>query len=62
MDEGKAVDVVHLDIRASDTISHSVFLEKQTALGMDRHILHWVKNWLDGWAQRVLINGVKSIR
>ncbi|KAK4827442.1 hypothetical protein QYF61_017999 [Mycteria americana] len=22
--------------------------------------LHWVKNWLDGWAQRVVVNGVKS--
>ncbi|KAK4811362.1 hypothetical protein QYF61_027591 [Mycteria americana] len=22
--------------------------------------LHWVKNWLDGWAQRVVVNGVYS--
>ncbi|PKU41268.1 reverse hypothetical protein [Limosa lapponica baueri] len=23
-------------------------------------VLHWVKNWLEGWAQRVVVNGVKS--
>ncbi|GAB0203973.1 mitochondrial enolase superfamily member 1 [Grus japonensis] len=53
---GKAVDVVYLDFtKAFDTISHSILLEKLTAHGLDGHILHWVKNWLDGWAQRVVV-------
>ncbi|GAB0178158.1 mitochondrial enolase superfamily member 1 [Grus japonensis] len=61
MDEGKAVDVVYLDFsKAFDTISHSILLQKLAAHGLDGHILRWVKNWLDGQAQRVVVNGVTS--
>ncbi|KAK4816002.1 hypothetical protein QYF61_010870 [Mycteria americana] len=59
--EGKAVDFVYLDFsKAFDTVSHSILLEKLAAHGLDRRTLHWVKNWLDGQAQRVVVNGVKS--
>ena len=27
---------------------------------MDRYSLGWVRNWLEGQAQRVVVNGVKS--
>ncbi|GAB0203920.1 hypothetical protein GRJ2_002857600 [Grus japonensis] len=61
VDEGKAVDVVYLDFtKAFGTISHSILLEKLADQGLGRHTLHWVKNWLDGQAQRVVVNGVKS--
>ncbi|KAK4830688.1 hypothetical protein QYF61_012857 [Mycteria americana] len=61
VDEGKAVDVVYLDFsKAFDTISPSILLEKLAAHGLDVHTLRWVKNWLDGQAQRVVVNGVKS--
>ena len=51
-DEGKAVDVVYLDFsKAFDTVPHSILLEKLAAHGLDGHTLHWVKHWLDGWAQ-----------
>uniref|UniRef100_A0A493U2R8 Reverse transcriptase domain-containing protein n=1 Tax=Anas platyrhynchos platyrhynchos TaxID=8840 RepID=A0A493U2R8_ANAPP len=60
VDEGKAVDVVYLDFsKAFDTVSHSVLLKKLAAHGLDWRTLHWVKNWLDSWAQRVVVNGVK---
>jgi len=36
------------------------FLEKLAACGLDRYTLCQVKNWLDGWAQRVVVNRVKS--
>ncbi|KAK4829261.1 hypothetical protein QYF61_002653 [Mycteria americana] len=53
VDEGKAVDVVYLEFsKAFDTVSHSILLEKLT--------LRSVKNWLDGRAQRVVVNGVYS--
>ncbi|KAK4817907.1 hypothetical protein QYF61_002390 [Mycteria americana] len=61
MDEGKAVDVVYLDFsKAFDMVSHSILLEKLAAHGLDGCTLCWVKNWLDGQAQRVVVNGIKS--
>ncbi|PKU45375.1 rna-directed dna polymerase from mobile element jockey-like [Limosa lapponica baueri] len=57
----KAVDIVYLDFgKAFDTIPHNVLLEKLVNHGIDKCTLHWVKNWLDGCAQRVVINGMKS--
>ena len=61
VDEGKAVHVVCLDFsKAFDTASHSILLEKLAAHDLDGCTLHWVKNWLDGRAQTVVVNGVKS--
>ncbi|KAK4823485.1 LOW QUALITY PROTEIN: hypothetical protein QYF61_002549 [Mycteria americana] len=61
VDEGKAMDVVYLDFsKAFDTVSHSILLEKLAAHGLDGWTLRWVKNWLDGRAQRVVVNGVYS--
>jgi len=61
VDEGKAVDVVYLDFsKAFDTISHSILLEKLAAHGLDGHTLHWVKSWMDGWAQTIVVSGVRS--
>uniref|UniRef100_A0A8B9CEL4 Reverse transcriptase domain-containing protein n=1 Tax=Anser brachyrhynchus TaxID=132585 RepID=A0A8B9CEL4_9AVES len=61
VDEGKAVDVVYLDFsKAFDTVSHNILLKKLAARGLDWRTLCWVKNWLDGLAQRVVVNGAKS--
>uniref|UniRef100_A0A8B9BIA0 Reverse transcriptase domain-containing protein n=1 Tax=Anser brachyrhynchus TaxID=132585 RepID=A0A8B9BIA0_9AVES len=61
VDEGKAVDVVYLDFsKAFDTVSHNILLKKLAARGLDWRTLCWVKNWLDGQAQRVVVNGAKS--
>ncbi|GAB0179425.1 mitochondrial enolase superfamily member 1 [Grus japonensis] len=61
VEEGKAVDVVYLVFsKAFDTISYSILLEKLAAHGLDRCTLLWVKNWLDGRVQRVVVNGGKS--
>ncbi|NWX47709.1 RTJK polymerase, partial [Steatornis caripensis] len=46
--------------KAFGTVSHSILLEKLAAHGLDGHMLHWVKNCLDGQAQRVVVNGVRS--
>ena len=35
-------------------------VEKLAACGLDWHTFHWVKHWLDGRAQRVVVSGVKS--
>jgi len=61
VDERKAVDVVYLDLsKAFDTVPHSTLLEKLAAYGLDGCNLCWIKKWLNGRAQRVVVNGVKS--
>ncbi|KAK4809524.1 hypothetical protein QYF61_015081 [Mycteria americana] len=61
VDEGKAVGVVYPDFsKAFDSVSHSILLEKLAAHALDGCTLRWVKNWLEGQAQRVVVNGVKS--
>ncbi|NXR02265.1 RTJK polymerase, partial [Sagittarius serpentarius] len=46
--------------KAFDTVSHSILLQKLAAHGLHRCTLCMVKNWLEGRAQRVVVNGVKS--
>jgi len=61
VNEGKAVSVVYLDFsKAFDTVPHNIFVEKLAAYSLDGRTLRWVKHWLDGRAQRVVVNGVKS--
>jgi len=61
VDEGKAGVVVYLNFsKAFDTVPHSILLEKLAAHGLDGCTLRWIKNWLDGRAQRVVVNEVKS--
>ncbi|GAB0209165.1 mitochondrial enolase superfamily member 1 [Grus japonensis] len=61
VDEGKAVDVVFLDFsKAFDTVPHSILLDKLSNCEMSRYTVRWVKNWLNGRAQRVVVNGATS--
>ncbi|KAK4815458.1 hypothetical protein QYF61_002847 [Mycteria americana] len=46
--------------KAFDTVSHSILLGKLVAHGLGGYTLCWVKNCLDGQAQKVVVNGVKS--
>ena len=63
VEEGKAVDVVFLDfVKAFDTVPHSILLVKLSNYEMSRFTVHWVKNWLKGRAQRVVVNGATSGR
>jgi len=55
------VDVVFLDFsKALDTVLHSILLDKLSNCEMSRFMVHWVKNWLKGRAQRVLVNWATS--
>ncbi|KAK4817640.1 hypothetical protein QYF61_021786 [Mycteria americana] len=61
VDEGKAVDTVFLDFsKAFDTVPHSIFLDKLPNCEMSGFMVRWVKNWLKGRAQRVVVNGATS--
>ena len=58
----KAVEVVFLDFsKALDTVPHSILLDKLSSCGMSRFAVHWVKHWLNGRAQRVVVNGATSV-
>ena len=46
--------------KAFDIVSHSTLLQKLADRGLDRYTLCWVKNWLEGRAERVVVNEVKS--
>ncbi|KAK4807145.1 hypothetical protein QYF61_018486 [Mycteria americana] len=41
-------------------IPHSILLDKLSNCEMSRFTAHWVKNWLNGRAQRVVVNGATS--
>ena len=58
--EGKAVDIYLGYSKAFDTVSHSILLDKLVAHDFDKYSLCRVRNWLEGWARRVVVNGVKS--
>jgi len=49
-----------LDLRIFDIVPHSILLENLAAHGLDGCTLHWIKNWLNGRVQRVVVNRVKS--
>lgn len=61
VDKGKVMDVVSLDFsKAFDTASHGILLVKLSSLQVDLYTILGVNNWLKGWTQRVVINGVTS--
>ncbi|GAB0179481.1 mitochondrial enolase superfamily member 1 [Grus japonensis] len=61
VDQGKPVDVIFLDFsKAFDTVSHSILLDKMSSIQFDKNTVQWVSNWLMGWAQRVMVNGITS--
>ncbi|KAK4811079.1 hypothetical protein QYF61_016365 [Mycteria americana] len=63
VDEGKVVDVAFLDFsKAFDAVPHSILLDKLSNWDMSRYTVRWVKNWLKGRAQRVVLNGATSGR
>ena len=61
VDEGKDADVIYLDFsKAFDMMSLSILLRKLAVHGLDMYTLFWIKNWQEGCAQQVVVNGVKS--
>ena len=58
VDEGKAVDVVFLDFsKALGTVPQRTRLDTLSSCGMSRFMVRWVKIWLNGRAQRVVVKG-----
>ena len=61
IDDGHSVDVVYLDFsKAFDKVPHARLVEKLDACGIGGKLLEWVKAWLSGRKQRVVLNGHAS--
>jgi len=56
VDEGKAVDVVYLDFsKAFDKVPHGRLVRKVQSLGIHGEVVNWIRHWLNGRSQRVVV-------
>lgn len=62
LDSNTNVDAIFLDFRkAFDTVPHHLLLKKLASLNITNNIQKWIKNYLSGREQCVVLNGSKSL-
>eukprot|EP00112_Aurelia_sp_Birch-Aquarium-sp1_P011593 Seg2436.1 transcript_id=Seg2436.1/GoldUCD/mRNA.D3Y31 product="LINE-1 reverse transcriptase" protein_id=Seg2436.1/GoldUCD/D3Y31 len=58
LDEGSSLDAVYLDFaKAFDTVPHERLLVKLKGYGIKGKVLEWIRHFLSGRRQRVVVNG-----
>lgn len=61
MDKGKQTDLIILDFsKAFDKVPHQRLLGKLDHLGIRGHTYMWIKAFLEGRTQQVVVDGTKS--
>ena len=61
IDKGYPIDVIYLDFQnAFDKVPHRRLMHKLTALGIGGKVWNWIRDWLLGREQRVVLLGSTS--
>ena len=61
LDSGSGVDFIYLDYsKAFDSVPHLRLISKLQAYGVWGYLLKWIKSFLNGRQQKVILNGSSS--